>query len=175
MPALTVAPIDEGRRQQVCAATLACLRRAEALFELRHRPIPVRFDLRGRTAGMYRVAGRQALIRYNPFIFARYFDHGMRVTVPHEVAHYITDRLYGIAHVRPHGREWRSVMAALGAEARAGAHLDLSGIPQRRQARFSYRCGCATHSLSACRHNRIIRGIARYHCRSCGRQLVAST
>jgi SprT protein len=139
---------------------------------LAHQPIPVFFDLRGRAAGMYRVARREAIIRYNPYIFARYFEHGLQATVPHEVAHYITDRLYGLAHVRPHGKEWRGVMQALGAEPRATARFDLHGIPLRRQRRFAYRCDCSTHQLSTCRHKRIATGAMRYHCRSCGGELV---
>ncbi|MFZ0469353.1 MAG: SprT-like domain-containing protein [Thiogranum sp.] len=173
MPALTAASIGERQRTQVCSATLDCLQRAERLFNLGHKPIPVRFDLSGRAAGMYRVARREAVIRYNPYIFARYFEHGLQVTVPHEVAHYITDRLYGIAHVRPHGREWRAVMQALGAQPRASARFDLSGIPQRRHRRFGYACDCDTHQLSTCRHNRIVAGKARYYCRGCGAELVA--
>jgi SprT protein len=170
---VTVAPIGESQRDQVRAVTLACLQRAESLFRLGHRPIPVRFDLAGRAAGMYRVSRRQAVIRYNPYIFARHFDHGLQATVPHEVAHYITDRLYGLAHVRPHGAEWQEVMRALGAEPRASARLDLSGIPRRRQRRFAYHCGCTTHQLSACRHRRVVGKTARYLCRRCGGELVA--
>lgn len=171
--ALMPQALGDSQRRRVCSATTECLQRAERLFDLEHRPIPVIFDLSGRAAGMYRVRRRQAVIRYNPYILARYFDHGLQATVPHEVAHYITDRLYGLARVRPHGREWRAVMLALGAEPRASACLDLSGLPQRRQRRFTYRCDCATHHLSTCRHNRIAAGRARYHCRGCGAELVA--
>ncbi len=172
MHTLTVEAIDQPQRQQVYAATLACLQRAERLFRLGHQPIPVLFDLRGRAAGMYRVARRQAVIRYNPYIFARYFEHGLQTTVPHEVAHYLTDRLYGLAQVRPHGKEWRGVMQALGAEPRATTCFDLSGIPLRRQRRVAYRCDCSVHQLSTCRHNRVAAGTARYYCRSCGGELA---
>jgi SprT protein len=175
MHTLTAAAIDALQQQQVRQATLACLRRAENLFRLGHQPVPVLFDLTGRAAGMYRVRRRQAVIRYNPYIFARDFDHGLQTTVPHEVAHYITDRLYGLAHVRPHGREWRAVMQALGAPARATCSLDLSGLPLRRQRRFAYSCACTTHQLSSCRHNRVTAGRARYYCRSCGSELVAAS
>ena len=170
---LTAEVISDGQREQISAQTLACLRRAEALFDLSHQPIPVHFDLRGRAAGMYRVTRQSAVIRYNPFIFARYFEHGLQVTVPHEVAHYVTDRVYGLPHVRPHGGEWQSIMRQLGVEPRATAYFDLSGLPIRRQRRFTYQCDCDTHELSACRHNRVNQGRARYHCRQCGSVLVA--
>ena len=168
---LTAEVISDAQRRQVREQTLSCLRRAEALFELPHQPVPVQFDLRGRAAGMYRVTRRNAVIRYNPYIFARYFEHGLQVTVPHEVAHYVTDRVYGLSRVRPHGGEWQSVMHGLGVEPRATADFDLSGLPVRRQRRFTYRCGCRTHELSACRHNRVNAGRARYHCRQCGSAL----
>lgn len=174
MPALTIEAIDAHQRQRVCAATRDCLQRAEGLFGLTHQPIPVLFDLRGRAVGMYRVARREAVIRYNPYFFARYFEHGIQTTVAHEVAHYITDRLYGLTQVRPHGREWRSVMHALGADAHATARFDLSGLPLRRQRRFAYRCDCRVHQLSACRHKRVVAGTARYHCRRCGGELVTA-
>lgn len=171
---MNVAPIDTQQQQRVRATTLEYLQRAEGLYGLAHRPIPVGFDLLGRALGVYCVSRRQAVIRYNPYIFSLYFEHGLRTTVPHEVAHYITDRLFGLANVRPHGKEWRSVMQALGAEPRARTHLDLSGIPLRRQRRFTYRCDCAVHQLSSCRHNRIVNSTARYHCRDCGSQLVVT-
>jgi len=168
---MSIEPLDAPQQRRVRAATLECLQRAEKLLELGHRPIPVSFDLHGRAAGMYRVNRRKALIRYNPYIFSRYFEHGLQATIPHEVAHYITDRLFGLANVRPHGHEWQSVMRVLGAEPRASARLDLTGIPVRRQRRFAYRCGCRVHQLSSCRHKRVARGAARYHCRQCGMEL----
>lgn len=173
MSSLTVPAIDAQQQHRVCEETQRCLRQAERLFRLPHRPIAVLFDLSGRAAGMYRVAAGRAVIRYNPFIFARDFEQGLRTTVPHEVAHYLTDRLYGIRNVRPHGPQWRQVMQALGAEARATGHFDLAGLPVRRQRRFDYRCSCRQHRLSTCRHNRVLGGRARYHCCHCGGELVA--
>jgi len=162
-----IEPIDSHRREQVVRATAACLARAEALFGRRFPAIPVVFDLRGRSAGMYRVRGGVRCIRYNPYIFAKHFADGLSQTVPHEVAHYVTDLLYGLRQVRPHGREWREVMCRLGAEPRATGRYDLDGVPLRVQRRFAYRCGCGEHRLSTRRHGAVCRGEARYVCRSC--------
>jgi len=170
-----IAAIDARQQRRVRETTLARLRQAEALFGLNHRPIPVGFELRGRALGVYRVDRRCAQIQYNPYILARHFEHGLRVTVVHEVAHYIADRLFGLENIRPHGKEWRLVMQALGTEARASAQLDLTGVPIRRQRRFAYRCDCMLHQLSTCRHNRVAQGAARYHCRRCGCELVVDT
>jgi SprT protein len=160
-------PLTAAQRQRVIKATCSCIVRAAALFDRKLAGIPVRFDLRGRAAGMYRVRGGQRVIRYNPDIFARYFSDNLANTVPHEVAHYVTDVLYGLRRVRPHGPEWRAVMLAFGVEPVATCSYDLDGIPVRRQRRFRYRCACMTHSVSTVRHNRIQGGLARYHCRRC--------
>lgn len=169
---MALRPIDMQQRRQVCLATESCLQRAGEHYRREFAAIPVLFDLRGRAAGMYRVRGGQRCIRYNPYIFARYFETGLRETVPHEVAHYVTDLLHGLQRVRPHGVEWQSVMQALGAEPRATGDYDLSGIPVRRQRRFSYRCSCRTHQLTTRRHNRVHRGEAAFLCRHCGTALV---
>ncbi|MFN2308872.1 MAG: SprT-like domain-containing protein [Gammaproteobacteria bacterium] len=169
---MSISPLNASQRQRVVAATHDCLVQAGGLFGRVFPPIPVQFDLRGRAAGMYRVRQGSRLIRYNPHIFAKYFDEGLAQTVPHEVAHYVTDLLHGLRRVRPHGPEWRAVAQALGARPRATAHYDLTDIPVRRQATYTYRCACMRHGLSAQRHNRVRRGQAQYLCRRCQSPLV---
>ena len=172
MQSAPVSPIGAHRRRQVCAATRACLRHAAEICRYPFPPIDISFDLNGRAAGMYRVHRGQRCIRYNPYILARYFDEGLAETVPHEVAHYATDVLYGLGTIRPHGPEWQALMRALGATPRASARFDLTGIPVRRQRRFSYRCNCSTYQLSTRRHNRAQRGCTAYLCRRCRAPLV---
>jgi len=162
-----VQPIDSALQSQVRDATHTCIRRACSLYKRAFNDIPVLFDLRGRAAGMYRVHGRERLIRYNPWLFARYFEDNLNSTVPHEVAHYITDVLYGIKRVRPHGAEWRAIITALGAKPEVTGRYDLTGIPTRRQQRHTYHCNCTTHQLSSVRHNRILSGKTHYYCRFC--------
>lgn len=172
MPAMSVVPtLSEPQRAAAVRATLACLARAESIFQRAFPALPVRFDLRGRAAGMYRVQRGARQIRYNPHIFAKYFSESLAETVPHEVAHYVTDVLHGLRNVRPHGPEWRSIARALGATARATGNYDLTGIPLRRQREFDYRCACTRHALGARRHSRAQRGEATYVCRRCGSPL----
>jgi SprT protein len=167
-----IEPIDAGRQAMVRQATAGWLRRAGDLWRREFAPVPVTFDLSGRAAGMYRVRYGRRCIRYNPWLFAKYFEENLAVTVPHEVAHYVTDVLHGLQRVRPHGVEWQAVMRSLGVEPRASGDYDLSGVPVRRQRRFEYACGCAVHRLTAQRHNKVHRGDALYRCRSCGGNLV---
>ena len=131
---------------------------------------------------MYVVSGRglsiHRKIRYNPWLFGKYFEDNLRDTVPHEVAHYVTEQLYGRGNGRsgsgvlPHGQEWRSVMAAFGADDSVTCQFDLSGIPRRRQKTVDYRCHCREHQLGVRRHNKVERGLASYLCRHCGERLV---
>ncbi|MGH8547244.1 MAG: SprT-like domain-containing protein [Methylococcales bacterium] len=168
----SIQPLERDRQVQVIATTTDFIHRAEAIFGRNFDLIPVCFDLHGRSAGMYRIKRKQGQIRYNPFIFSKYFSDNLAVTVPHEVAHYITDAVYGLANIRPHGSEWKRLMAHFGADASRTCHYDLSGIPVRRIRRHAYVCGCSTHQLTSVRHNKVQRGAAHYFCRNCRTELT---
>lgn len=129
---------------------------------------PIRFDLYGRCAGMFRTRGRHCELRFNPWIFARYYSENLRETVPHEVAHYLVWWQFPRRRTRPHGTEWQAWMAFFGVPATVTFERDLSGLPQRNQRRFLYRCDCGEHRLSTTRHYRQQRGQASYQCRRCG-------
>ena len=146
--------------------------RANELLDTKFETIPVRFDLTGRAAGMYKVVRGQRIIRYNAYLFAKYFDENLSTTVPHEVAHYLTDAVYGYANVKPHGNEWRTVMRMLGADSSIHCDFDLDGIPVRRYRRTRYTCRCRFFELTSIRHNRIQHQGARYYCQLCQAELV---
>ncbi|HEB82781.1 MAG TPA: metallopeptidase (SprT family) [Gammaproteobacteria bacterium] len=172
-------PLSDSQQQQVIDATRACIKKAEALFPIKSRAVDIHFNLRGRSAGMYRIRqhGRglfkkqQREIRYNPYIFQQYFEDNLKTTVPHEVAHYISDLLYGLKNIKPHGQEWKQIMRAFDADASVTASYDLSNIPHRRLRRFSYQCQCREHQLTAIRHNRILNSRVRYYCTRCKQPL----
>lgn len=164
-------PIDRQREAQVRARTTDYIDLAGSFFGRRFDPVEVTFDLSGKAAGMYRVRGEKRVIRYNPWIFSKYFDDNLAVTVPHEVAHYICEQVYGLGNIKPHGREWKQVMDRFGADASRTCDYDLSGIPVRKTRKYRYECGCDSHWLGSQRHNRVNRGEARYLCRRCGQEL----
>lgn len=146
--------------------------RANSLFDLAV-PVPqVRMDLRGRSAGLTVYARRHrepALIRFNAGLCQQYPTEMLTHTVPHEVAHVVTAWRYG-ARVKPHGPEWRSVMAAF--DCPATVCHNMVAAPARRHRYFPYRCACEeVRYLSAIRHNRIRRG-AGYSCTRCGMRLA---
>ncbi|MEZ5556672.1 SprT-like domain-containing protein [Haliea sp.] len=167
-----IEPIDAVQRAQVVQATQHWVEQAALLLQ-RSLPQPaVLFDLRGGTAGMFRVQRGLCSIRYNPWIFARHFQENLQHTVPHEVAHYAVHVHYPNRRLKPHGPQWRRMMQLFGVPPKVTFDLALDGVPMRRQQRHPYHCGCREHAVSTVRHNRMREGRARYLCRYCKGALV---
>ena len=175
-----VTPIGEFQQKQVVDQTIHFIQLGGELLGYDFDNIPVHFDLKGRTAGMYKVKGRgrraQRQIRYNPWLFSKYYENNLTVTVPHEVAHYLVDCVHNSRwkgrRVRPHGTEWKAVMDAFGVDNSTTSKFDLEGIPTRGQQQLDYHCSCKVHQLSIRRHNKVCRGEASYLCRYCGEVLT---
>lgn len=186
-PVISVQPISLDMQQQVCQEVERYLLLAQSLYRQSFDPIEVCFNLKGKTAGMYKVSFKartrffgasppedvQRVIRFNPWLFAKYPADSWDNTIPHEVAHYIVECLYGLRKTRPHGVEWRQVMADFGAQPLVRAAYDLSGIPVRQVRRYAYQCGCREVLLSAHRHRKIVQGRQSYRCRDCHGELTS--
>jgi SprT protein len=166
-----IAPISQQQMIEVQSITLDYIAMAQQIYKKPFSSIPIVFDLRGKCAGMYKRMGRDRHIRFNPWLFAKYYKHSIDQTIPHEVAHYITYCLYPFRRVKPHGEEWRSVMQAFGVEPKVTGNFDLAGIPTKHYQRIDYNCGCKSHQLSIIRHRRVQSGQAEYRCKDC-RQLL---
>ena len=168
-----IAPINESQKNLVIDKTEYFLHQASEIYQRNFEPVAVDFDLKGRVSGMYLRKQNKRVIRYNPYLFAKYFDVSLTLTVPHEVAHFITDMMFTRARYRPrpHGKEWKEVMQAFGADATRTCDYDLEGIPVRISKRYDYHCQCMTHELSSQRHNKIQKRTARYFCKKCNEEL----
>ncbi|WP_456417805.1 SprT family zinc-dependent metalloprotease [Thiolapillus sp.] len=158
------------QQQKLLAVTKRWIDRAEKLHGQTFSMPEVRFDLRGQAAGQYR-GGSRPCIRYNMEIAAAQFDAYCHRTPPHEVAHYVIDRLYPGNRTRPHGREWRELMQAFGREPSRCHQYSLKNVQLRKQRRFAYACACRQHHLSATRHNRVAHHGMKYRCTACGEVL----
>jgi len=168
----SIQAISLAQQEQVIKETLYYIKSASDYYQQPFKDIPVLFDLTGKAAGMYRVKAGQRVIRYNPYVFSKYFDDNFKETIPHEVAHYVTDVLFGLKRIRPHGNEWKSVMGIFGVAANRTANYDLSGLPVRNFQKFIYSCGCQNFELTSRRHNKVLRGSGHYLCRDCGSKLL---
>ncbi len=169
-----IEPIGAEQQAAVTALTQDYVKRADAVLEQGFAPIEVCYDLSGTSVGMFKVEADHCFIRYNPWLFAKYFEENLSGTVPHEVAHYIVHCLYGRRRLRPHGAEWLDIMELFEADSRVTCDFDMTDIPQRKQRRFDYTCGCRIHELSTRRHNAIQQRRHRYQCLHCGDDLRRS-
>ena len=128
------------------------------------------FTLEGKTAGYFKLLrDGSCMINFNRLLLEQNTVDFLKRTVPHEVAHMVAYQVFGTA-IRPHGKEWKSVMAVFGADDARCHDYDLSNIRTRQYRRFSYQCNCRSHQLTSIRHNRVLSGY-RYVCKSCKQQL----
>ncbi len=158
--------LTKEQRQQVILLTDEAIDFATKQLNHPFPKVNVKFDLIGKAAGMYVNKYNEKNIRYNPFIFAKYFSENIESTIPHEVAHYLVDCVYGMKNTKPHGKEWKAVMRMFKADASVYCNFDISDLPQRQYKTIQYQCRCRIHALTKIRHNRIKKGY-RYHCRFC--------
>lgn len=172
---LTIMPLSTEQQHKVIEQTHFYISKAGEIHDLANTEVAINFSLKGRSAGMYRVRRNRRRwsvqqyreIRYNPYIFSKYFEDNFTTTIPHEVAHYISDVIYGLKNIRPHGKEWREIMRYFGADASVTANFDLSGIPLKQQTYFTYQCACREHELTSIRHNKIKKYRYQYLCNYC--------
>lgn len=117
----------------------------------------VTYKLRGATAG--KADYRAWHIMLNAVLLMQNLDDFIARTVPHELAHLGTDKVYPDAHAsrivwtragRPkrakrelHGSRWQEVMRVLGVQDSTRCHKYNVTDVKRKKARYEYRCtGC---------------------------------
>lgn len=161
---------NNGLIQQSTLLTRQLLSRAAEHFDIDLACRDIRFDLRGRAAGMVvfpRVGN--PYIRYNRLLLEENGEAFLSQTLPHEVAHLVAYVMHGRS-IRPHGREWKAVMDFFGADAVRCHNFSLDNHALKKLRRFAYVCKCRRHQLTSIRHNRILKGQS-YLCRRCGEEL----
>jgi SprT protein len=102
------------QQQQIVDNCKAVFTKAKELYpHLNFDAVGIRFDLRGRCAGMAHRRGGHYFMRFNADMLTREaFDHVLQDTVPHEIAHIVCfmDPRLG----RNHDYGWASVCRRLG-------------------------------------------------------------
>jgi len=159
--------LSKTQKEQVIENTNAYIQAACKSLSINLASIDVRFDLSGKSSGMFVVRQGKAHIRYNEIIFSSYFEDSITNTVAHEVAHYVVYSMHKWKRVKPHGAEWKSVMAMFGVPADVTSKYDISLLPLKQQRRHGYVCDCMSHQLSTTRHNKVQNKKTVYHCKKC--------
>jgi predicted SprT family Zn-dependent metalloprotease len=142
--------------------------------------IPLYFLACGGKAGYF----RQQFIAINPDYFTKPggYEEMLNVTLPHEVAHYITRFLYGIDRktVKSHGWQWAQVMGWIGLPPTRCHQMDSEGIVNRHERPYKYQCGprCMVEHLFTARKHIKAQQLAKlggrnyYFCKKCRTRLV---
>lgn len=116
--------------------------------------ITVIFDLRGATGGTALKLGESCTLNYNMTLAMDNQDEYINVIIPHEVAHLITDIIYGViirgyrkgkAIQDSHGREWQYVMRRLGQKPNRCHKMDVSKVKTRLTRPYVYTCSNCHH------------------------------
>ena len=146
------------------------IKKSEKIYSRKFDRVPVKFDLKGATAGQYRfIRGSNnsdgSCFRFNLDIAKENGENEYKSTVVHEVAHHIARSLAKGKYIKPHGREWKSIMGNLGLPA-VRCHSYTVPEKTRKLKYFDYECDCMVHNVSSILHNRMKKGQVR-HCKKC--------
>ena len=107
------------KMQAVRNKVAECIRIAEQRFNVTMPEIQIRFDLKGRAAGIAGWRGKHYYLRFNVQHMAlggQTWDHLLNDTVPHEVAHTVCQAFPNFG--RNHDAGWKRVCVALGGNGR---------------------------------------------------------
>jgi SprT protein len=128
----------------------------------------VTYNLRGKCAGVSYDA--MCWIDFNLFLFRENFDEFIKQVVPHELCHVWQEQLK--LKGRPHGKEWKGLMARMGLVAER-THNFCVEFSLSRTGLFRHRCGCGTGRMVGLEmHREMQEHPLSYRCEVCGRLFV---
>lgn len=145
---------------------LNCIEMADVYFEHKFKRPTVLLNQRGNVAGTAHL--QKNLIKLNRTLLVDNFEEFLTEVIPHEVAHIVTFQLFG--RVKPHGKEWQSVMHNVYKIPATVRHKMDTSKTQGKM--FDYKCLCGTVKLTVRRHNKVVRKQQIYSCRACQQELV---
>jgi SprT protein len=138
-----------------------CISHASASFEHNFTLPKISFNQRGKIAGCARLQINE--LRFNPVLLSDNLDAFLEEVVPHEVCHLLAYKLFG--KVRPHGKEWQSLMQKLfNLKGQTYHQMDVTKVKGKS---FNYQCECGPIELGIRRHNKVVKGEQTYICRKC--------
>ena len=133
-----------------------------------HYPYPIiKYSLRGTVAGYATTTPTIMELNYNVGLAWENLKDFLDNTIPHEIAHIFTDRR--CRNSKPHGREWQSVMRAMGLDATRCHDYDMTNAKARIVPKpHIYACQCREHKVTELIHKRFKqRGGTYWYCTTC--------
>ncbi|GLP95576.1 SprT family zinc-dependent metalloprotease [Paraferrimonas sedimenticola] len=153
--------LDSQLQQALEQRVETCFQALETALERSFSRPSIEFSQRGKAAGSAYLTSNR--LRFHPVLYKDNQQAFLQEVVPHEVCHLVCHQVYG--KVRPHGPEWRALMAQVfGLNPKATHSFDVSKVIGKT---FEYQCTCGPVSLTLRRHNKVLSGV-RYQCRRCG-------
>ena len=122
------------------------LNQARTLYNRPFATPTIGFDLSGTTAGKAYLTRNH--VQLNAVLYVENAQDFLADTIPHELAHLVAHQVYGRA-IKPHGKEWQSVMRSLGVEPSRTHDYDVTNA--RTVTTYPYLCKCRTHAITKTR------------------------
>lgn len=128
-------------------------------------------SLKGKTAGTatYK-SNKNHRIRLNEQLLMDNFQFFIDDTIPHEIAHIVTFIVWD-RKIRPHGKEWKSVMENFGVTPKRTHSLDITKVA-RNTKKFKWKCDCNTHYVGMRKHKKMMLEHTRYICKRCNTEVT---
>ncbi len=128
------------------------------------------YSLKGKVAGQAWIYENR--IRLNAYALVNNLDDYLLQTIGHEYAHLTAHNHFGQA-IRPHGKEWASVMRSYGLPAKRCHSYNVK--PARKTTRYEYFCDKCGVSMKVgkIRHNKMAKGSIYIHS-DCGGRIAFS-
>jgi SprT protein len=163
---MKVSDILQSQVRQAADAAIERVLKAYPDLNLPH--LTITYDNCYRWAGW--AIGSDYHVNFNPILLLANQEEFIKQIVPHEVAHVITDHIFGDG-IPDHGPQWQSIMNLMGLEALEHHPFDVS-ISKRKVVSYQFICGCTNevHEYSA-RTAKDVR-LTTYKCNTCKKKLT---
>jgi SprT protein len=167
---------DNEMKNKVVESVKQFINKYNKSFSKKAYDIPIKFTKRGKCAGCVSYHGDNVEFNFNMVLLRENFEDFLLNTVPHEVAHFVTWIQYGHQYTKSgrriiHGKDWKNMMSFFNVKDNRCHSYNTEKSSIRKMKRFTYKCGCMTHELTAIRHNKILKGTSKYCCSRCKQKL----
>jgi SprT protein len=143
---------------------LEVLLQAQSIYKQPFTLPTLEYRQMGRKAG-YATYSTWHVALNSDFLHNGHLEEMIEQTLPHEIAHLISYKVYGPVLGTGHGRCWKSVMSRLGLEVRRCHDYSLEGVKVRKVTRVPAKCPCCGQmfNLTKIKANRIQMGRKIWH------------